>query len=115
MADVVKEALAGYGEGHDRKPVGDINNVIGNTTPPVERGTLRPKGGATADSDPAFKGYKSPTTAERLGAKYRIEVPMLQANAPEAQLTQANGIVIKSVIGNRDNFDGGSSDTYAGR
>lgn len=73
-----------------------------------QRGKAVPKKGP--------KGGGEPTTAahprqimERMGARRRIEVNLPGPQLPEARATQANGKIMPAVMGQKNNFFGGTA------
>jgi hypothetical protein len=81
------------------------------------RGTLIPKKNTQA-GDPTVMGPKPRRTpvqvdassSERLGAAYRVK-SRYSVSSPEAGATMANGRVVPSTMGSRQNFSSGSSDS----
>jgi hypothetical protein len=79
------------------------------------RGTLIPKKNTQA-GDPSVMGPKEKRTpildigGERLGAAYRVR-SRYSVSSPESGATMANGRVVPSTMGSRQNFSSGSSDS----
>lgn len=79
------------------------------------RGTLIPKKNTQA-ADPAGMGPKARRTpvlnagGERLGAAYRV-TSRYSVSSPEAGATMANGRIVPSTMGSRQNFSSGSADS----
>jgi hypothetical protein len=79
------------------------------------RGTLVPKKNTQA-SDPSVMGPRGARATilnvggEVLGAAYRIK-SKLSVSSPESAATQANGRVVPSTMGSRQNFASGSADS----
>ena len=67
------------------------------------RGVLRPKGGPTGGGEPATANHPR-QIMERMGARRRIEIKLPGAQSPEAGFTQANGRIVPSVMGSKNNF-----------
>lgn len=78
-------------------------------------GTLIPKKNTQA-ADPTVMGPKERRTpvlnagGERLGAAYRIK-SRYSVSSPETAATMANGRVVPSTMGSRQNFSSGAEDT----
>lgn len=79
------------------------------------KGTLVPKKNTQA-ADPTAGGKSGGRPAilnaggERLGAAYRVK-SKFSVSAPEAAATMANGRVVPSTMGSRQNFSSGSADS----
>lgn len=72
-------------------------------TAQVQRGKSIPKKGPTGVSD-TWPTARPRQIQERMGARRRIEVKLPGPQSPEAGATQANGRVVRPVMGQRGNF-----------
>lgn len=68
-----------------------------------QKGMSIPKKGPKGGGEPATANHPR-QIMERMGAKRRIEVNLPGPQAPEASATQANGRIVPSVMGSKQNF-----------
>jgi hypothetical protein len=116
-------AASNHMDGAGKKTSVDVPNVIeqhitagsARLSVGAVRGTLIPKKNTQA-GDPSVMGPKEKRTpildigGERLGAAYRVR-SRYSVSSPESGATMANGRVVPSTMGSRQNFSSGSSDS----
>lgn len=103
-----------------RKTLAPQPDQVLNTTqlpaysaPSPQRGKSVRRGGAVGGMDASMGTAKSRRQVqERMGAQRRIEVNLPGPTDPEARATQANGKIVPSVMGQKNNFFGGESASY---
>ena len=116
-------AASNHMDGAGKKTSVDVPNLIeqhitaesAKLSVGAVRGTLVPKKNTQA-ADPTAGGKSGGRTpilnagGERLGAAYRIK-SRYSVSSPEAGATMANGRIVPSTMGSRQNFSSGSSDS----
>ena len=116
-------AASNHMDGAGKKTSVDVPNLIeqhitaesAKLSVGAVRGTLIPKKNTQA-ADPTVMGPKERRTpvlnagGERLGAAYRVK-SRYSVSSPEAGATMANGRIVPSTMGSRQNFSSGSSDS----
>lgn len=101
-----RSPIAPLGQGPSGTPTDDFS------VREVQKGALRPRGTAVGGSDEALgvKGVRD-RSATNASAQFRITSKMPGPTSPEASATLANGRVMPSVLGSKQNFIRGGA-TY---
>ena len=111
-----EEALAAMAkQGSPRVPMGMSAVVANNASGAPSSNTTAVAKKNTQAGDPTAGGKggaRTPILAERLGARYTVQVKTSAPHMVEAAPTQANGRIVKSVMGSRPNFDSGNVDSF---
>lgn len=116
-------AASNHMDGAGKKTSVDVPNVIeqhitagsAKLSVGAVKGTLVPKKNTQA-ADPTAGGKSGGRPAilnaggERLGAAYRVK-SKYSVSSPEAAATMANGRIVPSTMGSRQNFSSGSADS----
>jgi hypothetical protein len=116
-------AASNHMDGAGKKTSVDVPNLIeqhitaesAKLSVGAVRGTLVPKKNTQA-ADPTAGGKSGGRPAilnaggERLGAAYRVK-SKYSVSSPEAGATMANGRIVPSTMGSRQNFSSGSADS----
>ena len=116
-------AASNHMDGAGKKTSVDVPNVIeqhitagsAKLSVGAVKGTLVPKKNTQA-ADPTAGGKSGGRPAilnaggERLGAAYRVK-SKYSVSSPEAGATMANGRIVPSTMGSRQNFSSGSADS----